>query len=88
MSSGPSTRATLTRLPAAQSGPLTRHTVSSIRTVPRPLVIAVSTVNTRPMNASVRRLRNDGSLPGQISGQGGSQGLENVIQAGDGRSPP
>jgi hypothetical protein len=28
------------------------------------------------------------ALPGQISGQGGSQGLENVIQAGDGRSPP
>jgi hypothetical protein len=27
-------------------------------------------------------------LPGQISAQGGSQGLENVIQAGDGRSPP
>jgi hypothetical protein len=27
-------------------------------------------------------------LPGQISGQGGSQGLENVIQAGDGKWHP
>src|SRR5205085_4601737 len=58
----PSTPATLMRLPAGQSGPLTRHTVSPIATVPLPETIGFSSVNTRPTNASARRLRNGWSL--------------------------
>jgi hypothetical protein len=53
----PSARITLTRLPAAASGPLTRQIVSSIRTVPTPSAIGLSSVKTRPISASVRRLR-------------------------------
>src|SRR5439155_16155080 len=44
----PSARATLTRLPAGQSGPDTRHTVSSMRMVPTPPTIGLSRVNSRP----------------------------------------
>ena len=44
----PSARATFTRLPAGQSGPLTRQTESSMRTVPKPSTIGLSRVKTRP----------------------------------------
>src|SRR6266542_2619555 len=37
-----------TRLPAGQSGPVTRQTVSSMRMVPMPSTIGLSRVNTRP----------------------------------------
>src|SRR5829696_555458 len=54
----PSACTTLTRLPAGASGPATRQTVSSIRTVPEPSTIGFSRVNSRPIIASVRLLRN------------------------------
>src|SRR6202000_3445007 len=54
----PSACTILTRLPAGVSGPATRQTVSSIRTVPAPSMIGFSSVNTRPTNASARLLRN------------------------------
>jgi hypothetical protein len=44
----PSALAILTRLPAGQSRPVTRQTVSSIRIVPTPLTIGWSSVNSRP----------------------------------------
>src|SRR6202051_1740800 len=46
------------RLPAGVSGPATRQIVSSIRTVPEPSMIGFSSVNTRPISASARLLRN------------------------------
>src|SRR5712672_4076504 len=54
----PSTCTIFTRLPAGASGPATRQTVSSIRTVPAPSTIGFSSVNTRPIIASVRLFRN------------------------------
>src|ERR1700704_2543821 len=54
----PSTCTIFTRLPAGASGPATRQTVSSIRTVPDPSMIGFSSVNTRPTSASARLLRN------------------------------
>src|ERR1700732_3749718 len=54
----PSACTIFTRLPAGASGPATRQTVSSIRTVPDPSMIGFSSVNTRPISASVRLLRN------------------------------
>src|SRR5215472_17270660 len=54
----PSTRTTLTRLPAGASGPATCQMVSSIRTVPVPSMIGFSSVNTRPTSAAARLLRN------------------------------
>src|SRR5947208_9303772 len=54
----PSAWTILTRLPAGASGPATRQMVSSIRTVPEPSTIGFSSVNTRPIIASVRLLRN------------------------------
>src|SRR5712672_2179265 len=54
----PSTRTIFTRLPAGASGPATRQTVSSIRTVPAPSMIGFSRVNTRPTSAAARLLRN------------------------------
>ena len=54
----PSACTILTRLPAGASGPATRQIVSSIRTVPVPSTIGFSSVNTRPISASVRLLRN------------------------------
>src|SRR6185437_15879504 len=54
----PSACTIFTRLPAGVSGPATRQTVSSIRTVPWPSMIGFSSVNTRPISASARLLRN------------------------------
>src|SRR5947208_14305386 len=54
----PSAWTILTRLPAGASGPATRQMVSSIRTVPETSMIGCSIVNTRPISASVRLLRN------------------------------
>src|ERR1700686_1928477 len=53
----PSACTIFTRLPAGVSGPATRQTVSSIRTVPEPSTIGFSSVNSRPIIASVRLLR-------------------------------
>src|ERR1700738_1460864 len=60
----PSACTIFTRLPAggaaagAAAGPAPRQTVSSIRPVPDPSMIGFSSVNTRPISASVRLLRN------------------------------
>src|SRR5579872_1971545 len=59
----PSACTILTRLPAGASGPATRQTVSSIRTVPVPSTIGFSSVNTRPTSASARLLRKGLSAP-------------------------
>src|SRR5579872_7530983 len=58
VSRAPSACTILTRLPAGASGPATRQTVSSIRTVPLPSMIGFSSVKTRPTSASARLLRN------------------------------